>query len=376
MRIVFTSDAYWPRINGVVVSMDAFRKELEAMGHSVLLLVPGYPGAEESTDKGIIRMPSKSVFFSAEDSLIQAKKATKIVNEILEDFQPDILHAHTEFSSLKMLLEYQKKTKIPLVMSSHTHWEKYMKNYFTFLPAGLARRFAIMLMKRGFKHAHHIISPTENMHKVLLGYGITKPVTIIPTGISTEDFPLVENREASTGKKVLLFVGRVSKEKNPAFLLDVMERVLPECPDTVLRLVGDGPGRPVLEQSAKKRGIAHAVEFLGYMPRSELPRLYREADIFTFPSKTETQGLVTIESMLSGTPVVAIGEMGTIEVMNGDNGGFMVPDDCEIFSQRVIQLLKDPKLWKEKSAEAVQYAQGWTSPALAKRLLDAYNALL
>jgi 1,2-diacylglycerol 3-alpha-glucosyltransferase len=99
-------------------------------------------------------------------------------------------------------------------------------------------------------------------------------------------------------------------------------------------------------------------------------------DIFTFPSKTETQGLVTLESMACGTPVVAIGEMGTKEVMQGDNGGFMTEDDPQDFYQKLKALLTDQGLYKSKSQEALAYAKNWSSQAMTEKLLEVYEKAL
>ena len=126
----------------------------------------------------------------------------------------------------------------------------------------------------------------------------------------------------------------------------------------------------------KREGLEEDVFYLGYMGREDLSCLYHLVDVFTFPSKTETQGLVTAESMAAGLPVVAIGEMGTIDVMQGDNGGFMVEEDVEIFSQRVFQLLSDPALHKRKSQEGLQWSRRWSMGALTDRLEHAYKVCI
>ena len=115
---------------------------------------------------------------------------------------------------------------------------------------------------------------------------------------------------------------------------------------------------------------------LGYVNRSELKHLYTLADVFTFASVTETQGLVTIEAMMCGTPAVAIGKMGTKEVMAGDHGGFMVDEDPDAFSVAVLKLLTDPVLYEAKSAEAKAYSQNWTATRMAKRIETLYEQVV
>ena len=138
-------------------------------------------------------------------------------------------------------------------------------------------------------------------------------------------FPVVQK------KHILLYVGRVVKEKNLEFLFPVLFTVKKIIPDTMLIIVGGGPELEHLKEKAKKLHCNKDVIFTGYRTKDELSYFYHTADLFVFPSKTETQGLVTLEAMMAGLPVVAIGEMGTIDVMQGDNGGFMVKDDAAIF---------------------------------------------
>lgn len=392
MRIVFSTDTFWPRVNGVAVSVDTFRRELIAMGHDVLILAPEYlelpsPARTGTTQQtaGIVRLPSRSLFFSTEDKLIDVQRAQKTAIDALKAFQPDILHAHTEFSGLEILLEYRRKHKLPLVMTSHTYWERYIKVYLPFLPSLAARRAAIAVTRMRFRKANLIIVPSQSMKSVLQSYKIRKPITVIPTGISSDDFNGIDRdqlrktvpwlRDRSSDTKILTFIGRLSQEKNPFFMLPVIEEIRQQHPNILLLFVGDGPCRKELEYHVHKRGLQGNIQFLGYLPRTELRQIYGTTDVFTFPSKTETQGLVTIESMICGTPVVAIGQMGTREVMNGDNGGYMVEDNQEQFTERVLRLLNDPDLWQRKSAEALQYARNWTSQAMAQRLLDAYKDL-
>ena len=113
--------------------------------------------------------------------------------------------------------------------------------------------------------------------------------------------------------------------------------------------------------------------FTGYRSRTELAYFYHLSKVFVFPSLTETQGLVTIEAMLSGLPVVAIGEMGTLDVMQGDNGGFMVKNDVTEFSSRVIELLTDSDLYNKKRAEALEWGKQWSMNTLTPKLIELYQ---
>ena len=128
-----------------------------------------------------------------------------------------------------------------------------------------------------------------------------------------------------------------------------------------------------LQELAAERKLSKSVAFAGYVPSPDLVYFYKMAQVFVFPSKTETQGLVTVEAMLSGLPVVAIGEMGTVDVMQGDHGGFMVKDDVAEFSDKVVALLKNQQLRKKKAQEALDWGKKWKISALTPRLLECYE---
>lgn len=389
MRIVYFTDAYWPRINGVTVSVQTFADALKRRGHEVLIVCPEYPKAAGITPEieyGIIRIPSVRSFFSAEDR-VSNPLAIQAVGRELDAFEPDIIHVQTEFSFGAMGRLYAKARGYPVISTCHTHWEQYFEHYMAGTPSRFSRAIARTIMRTAYRSDNVIILPSAQIGEVLKRYGIKKEFYIIPTGIDARTFSpdsarddrvrryLVDRFPSLSSGPILLFVGRVGQEKNIGFLFDVLTGVRHRHPQASLLIVGDGPYRQALMKQAEAAGLGAWCCFTGYLPREDLPSVYAIADVFTFPSKTETQGLVTIESMLCGTPVVAIGEMGTADVMGGDNGGFMVQDDPALFTDRVLRLIEDSKLREEKSAEAIEYAQRWTVEGMTDKLLAVYEAV-
>ena len=136
------------------------------------------------------------------------------------------------------------------------------------------------------------------------------------------------------------------------------------------------PARDELNQYVVSKGLIEKVIFTGFIDRNRLKDFYSSANVFVFASKVETQGLVTLESMACGTPVVAIGKMGTREVMGGDSGGFMVDDDLEMFVEKTELLLNDPLVYKNKSEEALKHVERWTIHEQAIKLEKLYKNLL
>lgn len=387
MKILHFTDAYWPRVNGVTVSIQTFTDSLRRLGHEVRIVCPEYPDSNLQgivDEFGLIRVPSVSAFFSKEDRVSNPLAIKDILPE-LEAFNPDVVHVQTEFSFGAMGRHYARTRGYPVISTCHTHWEQYFEHYIPGIPSRFARAIARTIMRTAYKGDDVVIVPSLHIASVLKDYGLKKNFPLIPTGIDSTFFTQDKVRDERVKRAmlerfprlakgpILLFVGRVGQEKNVAFLFGVLERVRQKYQDVSLLFVGDGPYRVALQKHATSLGLGAECLFSGYVPRDDLPSIYPLADVFVFPSKTETQGLVTIEAMICGTPVVAIGEMGTADVMNGDNGGFMVPDDVEQFTGRVLELLGDKELRAAKSAEAREYAQLWTVEGMTHKLLRIYE---
>ena len=164
-------------------------------------------------------------------------------------------------------------------------------------------------------------------------------------------------------------------EKNIKFVIDVLQSLTAKHPTLHLVIVGDGQARNDLENYVTEKQLTEKVIFTGYVERENLKDFYSTANVFVFASKVESQGLVTLESMACGTPVVAIGKMGTREVMGGDSGGFMVDDDMDLFVEKVDLLLSNREICQQKSEEAEHHAERWTIQAQAVKMEKLYHSL-
>lgn len=388
MKIAFVSDCYWPRINGVTVSMQTFRDQLEALGHRTIILAPAYPGAEpDPAYPPVRRFRSTRTKLSKEDRAV-GPEAFPAIFRTLDEFSPDIVHFHTEIGMFLGGLIWCKARRKPVLITCHTNWEFYFHHYAPWLPSFFARGLVRKLMRRAYLDSDYVLIPGAMMGDLLSSYGVSGPFHVLPTGIDPASFAAEPGeirafREAwdeeapqLRGKRLLLYAGRLGEEKNVSFLLPVLRRVAAELPDVALVMIGDGPMRKRLLAKAESQGMADRVFAPGYLPRERLRLAYAAASVYVFPSMTETQGLTTIEAMMCGTPAVAIGEMGTKDVMQGDNGGFMVPNDERAFAGAVIKLLSDPALLRAKSAEARAWAARYSVINTTERLLRHYEDCL
>lgn len=225
--------------------------------------------------------------------------------------------------------------------------------------------------------------PSQAMLSVLRAYGIKTLAEVVPTGIELGQFSRGDGAAFRTRYQIephrplLVHVGRLAYEKNVEFLLRVMVRVKARCPEVLLAVAGEGPARTMLEGLARELGVAEQVRFVGYLARDgSLEDCYSAGDVFIFASRTETQGLVLLESMALGTPVVSTAVMGTAEVLKQGEGCLIAEEDEAEFAEAVLRLLENPELRSDLSAAARRYAQGWSAPALAEHMLGFYRRVI
>ena len=388
------TDAYWPRVNGVTVSVDTFSRALIKEGHEVLIVCSFYPSgydtaleiqSEKKEDEPrIVRVPSVPAFVTKEDRIAKFDKWHWVFKQV-ELFNPDIIHINTEVVIAEFGFLYAKVHNLPAIYTFHTMWEDYGPNYLPMFPIFLVKLFIRSVLKNVLRRSYKVIVPTAQIDAVVHKYRPDAETFLLPTGIDPalfiHDKAEVEAfKEAFNAlfpetyeKKLLLMAGRVVKEKNIGFLIKILPGILKKNPDTILVIVGGGPDMDFYINEAKEYGVESSCIFTGYLERSQLSLIYAISDVFVFPSLTDTQGLVTLEAMFSGVPVVAIGALGTLMVMGGNNGGFMVKDDPQEFTDRVLQLLNNEELYRQKSEEARIHARAWSLGEITKKLAEIYK---
>ena len=227
-----------------------------------------------------------------------------------------------------------------------------------------------------------IVTPSSEMRNVLLSYGISKRVEVIPTGIQLNRFDGSDPkrfRETNGYKpedKILMFMGRVAEEKNIDFLIDVFRELIPKVPHLKFLIAGAGPAKERLEKKVQDLKLTDTVCFPGYLTGEKWRDCYAGVDLFVFASVTETQGLVVTEAMAAGTPVVAVGEMGVKDVMASGKGGTVTRLDKREFSDAVFRMMTDGAFYAVKKAETRIEAENWSSTSMAKKMLSAYEQIL
>jgi 1,2-diacylglycerol 3-alpha-glucosyltransferase len=243
----------------------------------------------------------------------------------------------------------------------------------------LARRFTVSQCSA----LDALVVPSLAMLSALEAYGVNCPMHVIPTGLDMQRFAAGDGsrfrakHQIPLSRPVLVHVGRVAHEKNIDFLLRMLVKLVARVPDVLMIIAGEGPALPHCHSIVQSLKLEKNVLFVGYLEReTELLDCYKAGDVFVFASKTETQGLVLLEAMALGVPVVSTAHMGTVDILTPQRGSLIAPDDERGFADLVQNVLADKQKRTAMSEEGLQYAKTWSARAMAERMAALYSATI
>lgn len=381
MRVLFISDVYFPRVNGVSTSIRTFRQDLANHGVETLLVAPRYDADVPDEEPGLIRVASGNIPGDPEDRRMRWGPLTRTLGTLPRD-EFDLVHIHTPFIAHYAGARFARRSNLPCVATYHTFFEEYAHHYVPAMPKWLGRYLARAFTRSQCDDVQGLIAPSEPMRDVLLEYGVTTPVHILPTGLPADRFVAGDGNRfrAQSGlppdRPLMTYIGRVAHEKNIDFLIHVFTKVRESIPRAMLVIAGEGPAREALRHRVASLKLESDVFFAGYLDRNtELLDCYAAANVFAFASRTETQGLVLLEAMAQGTPVVSTAELGTRSILKPGSGALVVEENRDEFAAAVVRVLQDEKLQKELGERGRTYAKTWSSASMARRLADLYDTI-
>lgn len=373
MKIGFFTDSYKPYISGVVKSIDSFTAQLEEQGHQVFIFAPDYPGAgycEKVYRFKSLPAPTYPSF----------RLAIPFSNGLLQEVSRlnlDLIHTHSPFLMGWLGRYVARKMDIPLVFTYHTLYEEYV--YYFPIVRDFARKLAIKYSKDYCQSCDLVITPSQYVNNKLRCYRVSTLLKTISTGVDlqpyrdTESEWVREKYQLNPAERLLLFVGRLGREKNIRFLLTAFKTVTESLNNVKLLLVGDGPDYQHLTEESERMGLRDRVIFAGWQAHAQVIAYYLAADLFVFPSVTETQGLVTIEAMAGGLPVIAVDAAGSSDMVDDGVNGLLVKHDSQLFALSIIDLLTNDTRYKVLRKNALKKAEEYSIQNMTKRLLAGYR---
>jgi 1,2-diacylglycerol 3-alpha-glucosyltransferase len=381
MRVLFISDVYFPRVNGVSTSIRTFRADLRDAGVDPLLVAPDYGAGTEQDEPGVVRVAAGGIPGDPEDRRMKFGALRQCLEQ-LEGQQFDLVHVQTPFLAHYAGVRFARRKGIPVIATYHTFFEEYLHHYVPMLPRPLGRALARRFTRSQCAQLAAIVAPSEPMRALLVEYGVTTRIEVIPTGLPADRYLPGDGARfrrtfgIGADRPLLLYVGRVAHEKNIEFLLHAFVALRRRRPGALLAIAGEGPAREHLQALVQRLGIATDVQFIGYLDRERgLADCYAAADVFVFASRTETQGLVLLEALAQGRPVVSTAYLGTVSILRCGCGARVAPEKPDAFAQAIADILEDPARAARLSAQAREYSLTWASNLMARRLAGLYREL-
>lgn len=380
MKILMLSNHYLPHVSGVATSITRTVRNLEKLGHEIKLIVPAFPGFTE-TNPNIYRVPS----YPFQPPLIPLPYPGKgFIAKIVKSFQPDIIHAHQPFLLGKTGLKVAEKANIPFVFTHHAMYEQYV-HYAPFLPNHLLQKIVIKRVMRFANKTSVVVAPSESVKTILEKRRIQTPVQVVPTGINPQFFKVTPEMRKKTRKNwgveenetVIVSYARLAVEKNFHLLLETFAGLLKQTTKS-LRLIlgGDGPARDSLEKLSAKLNLENKIIFAGSFPHEKVTAFLAGADIFAYPSLSETQGLVTLEALASGLPAVVVDAPGNRDIVVNGACGLITTPTANDFTAKIKIVIDNADLRAKFSAGAITRANEFSEGKMAEKMAGLYKSLL
>jgi len=383
LRVAMISNNYFPFVSGVSVSVERLRQGLRELKHQVQLLVPRYREAWQD-DETILRVPTVMAFGEKREFRLTNPFSARF-RHCLQRFKPDIIHVHHPFWLGSMGLWMGRRLRVPVVYTYHTRLEHYA--HFVPLPGALFRNLiSHSLIKHFSNRCQGVIVPTYSAEEYLRMIGVKTPTLIQPTGIDTAQFAdtdrdaleeLRHQLSIDPADTVLVSVSRISQEKNIGFMLEALAELKKLGRQSLrLLLIGDGPDRQAVQQHIEALALQEQVTLVGAVPPEKMARYYHLGDIFVFASTSETQGMVILEAMAAGLPVVAVRSSGIDDVVRDGFNGYKTPQNRQKWGQRVMALAEDNALRDTLGKQAKRFASDYDIAKFAGAVAHFYAEVL
>ncbi len=364
MKILISSDTYYPHVNGASYFTQRLAYYLKEQGHDVLVIAPATKFGFENANFNGVRMfgvPSIPIMSFGFRVVIPVMIQDRITQTIKE-FNPDVVHLQGHFAVSKKVIKGVKKhnKETPIVGTNHFMPENLI--HYLHLPKSLEKKvmdYSWNDFRKVFDPLNAVTTPTESAAKLVRGHGFSQEVRAISCGIDLTQFN--SNKKDETirakynlpNKPLLLYVGRLDKEKNVDQLLQAI-KLVPQNVNFHFAIGGKGQEQVRLQKLATKLDILDRVTFLGFVPDEDLPALYAISKCFTIACMAELQCIVVMEAMASGLPIIAVNALALPELVHdGENGFLFEPGDIKTIAEKITLLFTDENLRVQMGAKSL-----------------------
>lgn len=374
MKIALTTDSFVEGQGGVSTAVAALARILRQRGHQVIVYSATDP-SHKHTDLDVIGLWALHYErFPGGRAPVDPLKLTRE----LARFRPDIIHNHSMSVMGMQALVAARLLGIPILGTCHV----FLAGFLNYAPLHLegkpmVEKAAWQYTTSFFNRFPYVTTPSEVMRHRLLTTGLRVPSAVVSNGVDTSLFqPRQSFLHLHSQPLTLLHVGRLGYEKRVDVVLRAFARLAHAFPQAHLVIAGYGTQAPILQSLAKDLGVAHSVNFISQVPHDQLPNLYRQADLFVTASPIETQGLVVLEAMASGLPIVGVDALALPELIHsGENGFLAPPEDEQALAEVIVRLLRSEALRQEMGNASRQIALQHSLPRVAEQYEAIYLRL-
>lgn len=378
MKILMMTNTYTPIVGGVERSIELFTESFWAKGHDVLIVTPEFDGVPKK-EKGIVRIPALRNFNGSDFSVRLPVPIDLFVE--LDKFKPDIIHSHHPFLLGDTALRIANRYKTPLVFTHHTKYEDYT-HYVPMDSPGM-KKFVIELSTGYANLCDHVFAPSQSIKDLIISRGVKTPVDVVATGIDLDKFaksdvPAFRKKWKIDQDDFLVgHLGRIAPEKNIDFLSKAVLLFLKGNPKAKYMVVGYGPSLDKIKKQFAAQNISQQLIVTGKLGGQELIDAFHAMDVFAFASKTETQGVVLMESFASSTPIVALKATGVVDVLkDGVNGLMLENESADEFAAALKKMQgltsKEMDAFKRKALESMKE---YSIDATSEKALSIYKKI-
>jgi glycosyltransferase involved in cell wall biosynthesis len=379
MNILIFTNTFTPHVGGVARSVEAFTAEYRARGHRVLVVAPEFSNMPQD-EVDVVRISAIQNFNASDFSV--ALPLHSDLSETIDAFQPEIVHSQHPFLLGMTALRVARFRQLPLVFTHHTLYEQYTH----YVPGdSLAlKRFAIDLATRYANLCDLVFAPSESIQALLQDRGVIAPINVVPTGVHLENFAQGDGRgvREQMGIPADAFVvghlGRLAPEKNLEFLSRAVSDFVGGHPQAHFLVIGAGPSEDAMREIFTCAGIEARLHIAGILQQQPLADALHAMDVFTFASRSETQGMVLTEAMAAGLPVVALDAPGAREVVKDMHNGRLLQDATTTAFSAALHWVTElaPEQLHDLKQAVLETAAAFSMPRSAEKALEYYSSII
>lgn len=383
MNICMFTNTYLPHVGGVARSVHFFAEDLRRQGNRVLVVAPTFPekvGEPVENDDNVLRVPALQNFNGSDFSV--RIPIPFFIDEEIDAFQPDVVHSHHPFLLGDAAIRAAYRRNLPLVFTHHTLYEEY--THYVSADSDMMRQLAINLSTEFANLCTSVVAPSDSIAKLIAKRGVHQPITVIPTGVDIDYFgsgdgpKFRKDNGLADDALIIGHLGRLAPEKNLDYLCRAVIKAMDDTSEQLRFLVvGSGSSEKEIQRLFTEAGRQDQLFMAGEKKGQELVDAYAAMDLFVFSSKSETQGMVLVEAMAAGLPVVALNASGAREVVRDDVNGSLLDGDAtpRDFAATILDIFADREKREDLRHGARETANEFSRKTTAEKMAGLYVSL-